>query len=68
LKEESLNIERGIINFAPNLPGWRDVPLKKILEDEFNMKVVLENDANAAAWGERCFAGYIMVAIMVQQS
>jgi len=50
-----LNIKKGIINFAPNLSGWRDVPLKKILEDEFNMKVVLENDANVAAWGERCF-------------
>ncbi|MEA2088026.1 MAG: ROK family protein [Candidatus Caldatribacteriota bacterium] len=50
-----LDVKRGIINFAPNLPGWRDVPLKKILEDEFNMKVVLENDANSAAWGERCF-------------
>jgi len=50
-----LNIKKGIINFAPNLPGWRDVLLRKILEDEFNMKVVLENDANAAAWGERCF-------------
>jgi glucokinase len=50
-----LDIKRGIINFAPNLPGWRDVHLRKILEDEFDMKVVLENDANAAAWGERCF-------------
>ena len=50
-----LDIKRGIINFAPNLPGWRDVPLRKILEDEFNRKVILENDANAAAWGERCF-------------
>lgn len=50
-----LDIRRGIINFAPNLPGWRDVLLRKILEDEFNIKVVLENDANAAAWGERCF-------------
>ncbi len=50
-----LDVKRGIINFAPNLPGWRDVPLKKILEDEFSIKVVLENDANAAAWGERCF-------------
>jgi len=50
-----LDVKKGIINFAPNLPGWRDVPLRKILEDEFSMKVVLENDANAAAWGERCF-------------
>lgn len=50
-----LDIKRGIIDFAPNLPGWRDVPLRKILKDEFSMKIVLENDANAAAWGERCF-------------
>ncbi len=50
-----LDVKRGIINFAPNLPGWIDVPLRKKLENEFNMKVVLENDANAAAWGERCF-------------
>ena len=46
-----LDVKRGIINFAPNLPGWIDVPLKKKLENEFNMKIVLENDANAAAWG-----------------
>jgi len=50
-----LDIKRGIINFAPNLPGWRDVTLREILEDEFNREVILENDANAAAWGERCF-------------
>ncbi len=50
-----LDVKRGMINFAPNLPGWIDVPLRKKLENEFNMKVVLENDANAAAWGERCF-------------
>ena len=50
-----LDIKKGIINFAPNLPGWRDIPLRRILEEEFNWKVILENDANAAAWGERCF-------------
>ncbi|MHC2994186.1 MAG: ROK family protein [Candidatus Atribacteria bacterium] len=50
-----LDIKRGIINFAPNLPGWKDVSLREILKDEFNKEVILENDANAAAWGERCF-------------
>ena len=50
-----LDVKKGIIHFAPNLPGWKDVALKKILEDEFKLKVVLENDANAAAWGEKCF-------------
>lgn len=60
-----LDIKKGMINFAPNLPGWRDVPLKKILENEFSMKVVLENDANAAAWGERCFGAGLGVNNLV---
>ncbi len=50
-----LDVEKGVVYFAPNLPGWEDIPLKKILEEEFNLKVVLENDANAAVWGERCW-------------
>ena len=45
----------GIIYSAPNLPGWHDVPLAQILEEEFDLPVILENDGNAAAWGERIF-------------
>ncbi|HYO85192.1 MAG TPA: ROK family glucokinase [Dermatophilaceae bacterium] len=37
--------------FAPNLP-WRDEPLKQRLEGVVGLPVVVENDANAAAWGE----------------
>jgi glucokinase len=37
--------------FAPNL-AWRDEPLKKRLEALLDLPVVIENDANAAAWGE----------------
>lgn len=37
--------------FAPNL-AWRDEPLKARLEALVGMPVVIENDANAAAWGE----------------
>jgi len=47
-----LNTKEGIIYFAPNLPGWRDVPLVEILVKELGMPVFLENDANAAALGE----------------
>jgi len=47
--------ETGIVYFAPNLPGWERVSIRKILEEEFNLKVYAENDANAAAWGERLF-------------
>lgn len=37
--------------FAPNL-AWRDEPLKQRLEALVDYPVTIENDANAAAWGE----------------
>lgn len=41
----------GHVWFAPNLP-WRDVDLGRLVEAEIGRPVVVENDANAAAWGE----------------
>jgi len=43
---------RGVITSPPNLPGWHDVPLAAIVEKEFGVPCVLENDANAAAFAE----------------
>ncbi|MEJ2013230.1 MAG: ROK family protein [Anaerolineales bacterium] len=43
---------QGIVLSAPNLPGWKDIPLRKIIEDEFDVPVNLGNDANVAALGE----------------
>lgn len=37
--------------FAPNL-AWRDEPLGEVLRGVIGLPVVVENDANAAAWGE----------------
>ena len=45
---------RAMVVFAPNL-AWRDEPLKRLLEEELELPVVVENDANAAAWGEFTF-------------
>jgi len=42
---------RSRVLFAPNL-AWRDVDLKAELEERVDVPVVIENDANAAAWGE----------------
>jgi glucokinase len=42
---------RSAVLFAPNL-AWRDEPLKKRVEDRIGRPVVVENDANAAAWAE----------------
>jgi glucokinase len=36
----------------PNLPGWRDVPVRALLADALGRPVFLENDANAAALAE----------------
>ncbi|MCX7765218.1 MAG: ROK family glucokinase [Candidatus Sumerlaeia bacterium] len=50
-----LNPETGIIIKAPNLPGWKNVPLRDIISANTDLPVVLENDANAAALGEYSF-------------
>jgi glucokinase len=42
---------RSVVLFAPNL-AWRDLDLKADLERRLGLPVVVENDANAAAWGE----------------
>jgi glucokinase len=46
--------QRATLVFAPNL-AWRDEPLKDHLEKELGLPVIVENDANAAAWGEFTF-------------
>ncbi len=42
----------GRILSPPNLPGWDNVPVREILEKEFNRPVYLQNDANACAVAE----------------
>jgi glucokinase len=42
---------RSTVLFAPNL-AWRDEPVKKQVEERIGRTVVVENDANAAAWAE----------------
>ena len=45
---------RSTVLFAPNL-AWRDEPVKKQVEDRLGCAVLVENDANAAAWAEARF-------------
>ena len=44
-----LDSRRGIVLNPPNLPGWVDIPLVKMLEDRFGVPAFLQNDANACA-------------------
>jgi len=45
----------GILINPPNIPSWRNVNLKKIIEKRYKVPVVLENDANAAGYAEMVF-------------
>ncbi|MFI6319376.1 ROK family glucokinase [Nonomuraea sp. NPDC050556] len=45
---------RSVVRFAPNL-AWREEPLQKKIEQLVGLPVIIENDANAMAWGETKF-------------
>ncbi|MFC1727881.1 ROK family protein [Nanoarchaeota archaeon] len=46
-----LDSKKGIIHNPPNLPGWKNVPIKNILRKRTGLKVVVDNDANCLALG-----------------
>jgi glucokinase len=52
------------VYFSPNL-AWRDEPLQQRLEAAIGLPVIIENDANAAAWGEFRFGAADEAANMV---
>ncbi|MCC3380421.1 ROK family glucokinase [Paenibacillus farraposensis] len=45
------NVREGVIVLAPNI-GFRDVPIRAILEERIGKPVKIDNDANVAALGE----------------
>jgi len=47
----AVNSGEGRVIFAPNLEGWKDVPLKKDLEKLLDVPVFVENDCNISALG-----------------
>src|SRR5581483_3664763 len=48
-----IDMDTGTVRESPNLPGWADYPVHQDIEHRLGTKVVLENDANAAAMGEK---------------
>jgi glucokinase len=43
---------RGLVVAAPNLKGWINVPLRKLLQRYLKLPIAIENDVNLAAAGE----------------
>lgn len=46
-----LDVEKGIVYDATNIPSWKEVPLKDYLQDAFSVPVAINNDANCYAMG-----------------
>jgi glucokinase len=47
------NVDEGTVRAISTLENWRDVPLRSMLKRSFECHVVVENDTNLAALGER---------------
>jgi len=50
-----VDVEKGIVYDVQNIPSWREVHLKSILEDRYGVPVLVNNDANCFALGEKHF-------------
>jgi len=50
-----VDVEKGIVYDVQNIPSWKEVPVKEILEKRFGRPVYINNDANCFAVGEKYF-------------
>jgi glucokinase len=50
-----VDVHKGVVYDVQNIPSWKEVPLKEILEKKFGRPVYINNDANCFAVGEKYF-------------
>jgi len=47
-----VDVRRGIVDSLVNVPGWRRVPLARLLRQRLGIPCIVDNDANLVALGE----------------
>jgi glucokinase len=50
-----VDCKTGVVKNAPNIPGWVNVPIAQMIEEEFNIPTRIDNDVRCAALGELKF-------------
>lgn len=50
-----VDVEKGIVYDVQNIPSWKEVHLKSLLQEKYNVPVYVNNDANCFALGEKYF-------------
>jgi glucokinase len=59
-----IDASQSIVYYAPNI-RWRNEPFRQTLEAQLHTAVLIENDANAAGWGEFKFGAARLASDMV---
>ncbi len=47
-----IDVDKGMVHFFPNIPGWKEVHLSDILKKRLGVPVFIDNDANLMALAE----------------
>lgn len=50
-----VDYKTGVVKLAPNIPGWVNVPIAQMIEEEFHIPTRIDNDVRCAALGEMNF-------------
>ncbi|MDP4194100.1 MAG: ROK family protein [Bacteroidota bacterium] len=50
-----VDVESGVVFDVQNIPSWKTVPLRSLMEKRYNIPVYINNDANCFATGEKYF-------------
>jgi glucokinase len=50
-----VDVEKGIVYNVQNIPSWKEVALKSLMESRYHVPVIVNNDANCFALGEKHF-------------
>ena len=50
-----VDVSEGIVYNVANIPSWKEVPLKKLLEERFSVPVFINNDSNCFTLGIKQF-------------
>jgi len=51
----AIDAKNGIITLSPSLPGWRNIPLVKMVREKYPVDIFIIHDANASALGEHSY-------------
>lgn len=47
-----IDVSQGNVIFMPNIPGWKNIPLRRIIQTQLKLPVFIDNDVNLVALGE----------------